>query len=96
MNVSSIVVKTNPENMQDVMNTINAIDFCEVHFNDDEGKIIVTIEGESVDEQMERMKTIQNVQFVHSANLSYSYTEEETAAGLDQIKKSGIVPENLQ
>jgi len=96
MNVSSIVVKTNPENMQDVMNTINAIDFCEVHFNDDEGKIIVTIEGESVDDQMNRMKKIQALPNVVSANLSYSYTEEEVAAGLDHIKASGIVPENLQ
>ena len=43
MNVSSIVVKTDQENLQEVMDNINAIDLCEVHFNDSEGKIVVTI-----------------------------------------------------
>ena len=97
MNVSSIVVKTKPEHIQDVIVDINAIDLCEVHFNDDEGKIVVTIEGENIEEQMARMKKIQALSNVSSANLSYSYTEDEVAAGLDQIVKSGdSVPEKLQ
>jgi len=95
MNVSSIVVKTDPEKMQDVMSNINAIELCEVHFNDDEGKIVVTIEGENIDEQIDRMKKIQKIPFVVSANLSYSYTEEEAAAGLDKIMASGNVPDDL-
>ena len=97
MNVSSIVVKTDPENMQNVMDNINAIELCEVHFNDDKGKIVVTIEGENIVEQMERMKKIQALPNVASANLSYSYTEEEVANGLDQIMASGDeIPEKLQ
>ena len=96
MNVSSIVVKTDQEHLQEVMDNINAIDLCEVHFNNDEGKIVVTIEGERIDEQMQRMKKIQAIPNVVSANLSYSYTEEEAAAGLDQIMDSGDVPEKLQ
>ena len=58
MNVSSIVVKTKPEHLQQVMDNINAIDLCEVHFNDDEGKIVVTIEGETINDQVELMKKI--------------------------------------
>ena len=97
MNVSSIVVKTDQEHLQEVMDNINAIDLCEVHFNDDEGKIVVTIEGENIDEQMNRMKKIQALPNVISANLSYSYTEEEAAAGLDQIMDAGDkVPEGLK
>lgn len=96
MNVSSIVVKTVPEHLQEVIADINAIDLCEVHFNDDEGKIVVTIEGENINDQMERMKKIQAIPNVVSANLSYSYTEEEVAAGLDQIMSSGNVPDMLQ
>ena len=97
MNVSSIVVKTKPEHLQGVISKINEVDLCEVHFYDDEGKIVVTIEGENIDEQMQRMKQIQKIPFVYGANLSYSYTEDEVAAGLEQIIDSGnAVPEKLQ
>ena len=97
MNVSSIVAKTKPEHLQDVITDINAIDLCEVHFYDDEGKIVVTIEGENISEQMERMKKIQALPNVFTANLSYSYCEEELATGLEQIQGSGdAVPEGLK
>ncbi len=85
MNVSSIVVKTLPEHMQEVMDNINAVEYCEVHFNDESGNIVATIEGENIEEQMESMKKIQSLQYVSGANLSYSYCEEEVAPALDQI-----------
>ena len=96
MNVSSIVVKTDQEHLQEVIDNINAVELCEVHFNDDEGKIVVTIEGENIDEQMQRMKKIQKIPFVVSANLSYSYTEDEVANALDLIMDSNDVPDTLQ
>lgn len=85
MNVSSIVVKTTTEHLKEVIDNINAVDLCEVHFYDSEGKIVVTIEGESINDQMERMKKIQNIPFVFSANLSYSYCEDELTEALDRI-----------
>lgn len=88
MNVSGIVVKTTPEHLQEVINAINAVDYCEVHFNDAEGRIVATIEGETTDEQMERMKTIQGIPFVFSASLSYSYCEEEVAPALSRINEA--------
>ena len=97
MNVSSIVVKTDQEHLQEVMDNINEIGLCEVHFYDSEGKIVVTIEGNNIDEQMQKMKEIQKIPFVHTASLSYSYCEEELAAGLEQIQDSGDkVPEGLK
>ena len=73
MNVSSIVVKTTPENMNTVMAEINSLDFCEVHFHDKQGRIIVTIEGESIHDQIEIMKRVQNMPFVLQADLMYAY-----------------------
>ena len=87
MNVSSIVVKTAAEHMESVISRINEIDLCEVHFSDPEGKIVVTIEGRSIQEQMESMKCIQGMPFVSSANLAYSYCEDELAEALEKIKK---------
>ncbi len=87
MNVSSILVKTLPEHTGNVIKSINSIDFCEVHFSNKEGKVVVTIEGESINEQMESMKSIQALPNVSSANLVYSYCEDETISALDQMKK---------
>jgi nitrate reductase NapD len=86
VNVSSIVVQTTPEHLQEVIENINAVDFCEVHFNDPQGKIVVTVEGMNIDEQMERMKKIQRIPFVSNANLSYSYCEDELTTALGHIK----------
>ena len=77
MNVSSIVVKTAPENMKTVMAGIKSLDFCEVHFYDEQGRIIATIEGESIHDQIEIMKRIQNMPFVLHADLAYAYCENE-------------------
>jgi nitrate reductase NapD len=97
MNVSSIVVKTTPEYVQEVMDNINKVDFCEVHFNDADGRIVVTIEGDSINEQMDRMKKIQKLPFVLSANVAYSYCEDELTSMLAQIKDTGDpVPEELK
>jgi nitrate reductase NapD len=87
MNVSSIVVKTVQEHIESVINDINSLDLCEVHFSDKEGKIVVTIEGESIGNQMESMKSIQALPNVANANLVYSYCEDELAEALDKIEK---------
>ncbi|MEN8264799.1 MAG: chaperone NapD [Nitrospirota bacterium] len=87
MNVSSIVVKTIPEHIDSVISNIKAIDFCEVHFSNKEGKIVVTIEGESIENQMEIMKCVQALPNVANANLVYSYCEEELADSLEKIQK---------
>ena len=85
MNVSGIVVKTKVEHLPEVIENVNAVDFCEVHFYDSEGKIVVTVEGESIDEQMKRLKHIQSMPFVLSAHLAYSYCEDELVQSYDQI-----------
>jgi len=89
MNVSGIVIKTKPEHMQEVMDKVNAIDLCEVHFFDPNGQIIATIEGNSIDAQMERLKLIQGVPHVFTANLAYTYCEDELTRAIGQIKESG-------
>lgn len=97
MNISSIVVKTSPEHLQAVIDSINNIESCEVHFSDPAGNIVATIEGENISEQMECMKKVQGMPFVFSANLSYSYCEDELTKGLEQIHDAeDPVPERLR
>lgn len=85
MNVSSIVVKTTAEHLHEVIDHINAVDSCEVHFFDAGGKIVATIEGESIQEQMESMKKIQALPDVLTVNLSYSYCEDEVVGAVEKL-----------
>jgi nitrate reductase NapD len=87
MNVSSIVVKTTPENMKEVIERINSYDLCEVHFKDPDGRIVVTIEGESIDAQTKSLGLIQKIPNVLGANLVFSYCEEELTEALDRINR---------
>lgn len=85
MNISSIVVKTSSEDMQDVLNIINSMEYCETHFSDPSGKIVITIEGKTVDSQIKVMKEIINIPAVYGASLAYSYCENEISESLDKI-----------
>ena len=88
MNVSSIVVKTLPEHMKGVIEMINSYDLCEVHFKDSDGRIVVTVEGETIGEQMKSLSGIQNIPEVLNANLMFSYCEEELIEALEQIDQT--------
>jgi nitrate reductase NapD len=81
MNVSSIVIKTSPEHLKDVLGSLNSSDFCEIHFHDKLGRIIVTIEGVNVDEEMKKLKLLQKTDRVLSAEMVYSYSEGEPEKG---------------
>lgn len=97
MNVSSILVKTAPEYRDGVIDRINSLDLCEVHFSDESGRIIATIEGETIGKEMEKLELIQGIPHVLSADLMYSYSEGELAEAMEQIRKGkDPVPERLK
>jgi len=96
MNVSSIVVKTAPEKMTRLMEILKDSGLCEIHFHDELGKLIVTIEGETISEEMMKMKTIQDMPDVLSADLAYSYSEKEMQEAMEQMKNAVAVPEMLK
>jgi nitrate reductase NapAB chaperone NapD len=69
---------------------------CEVHFHDQKGKIIVTIEGGNISEEMKKMKAIQNMPGVLSADLAYSYSENEMLETIEHMKTADVVPAMLK
>ena len=78
MNISSIVVQVLKENVDKVVEELKNSDFCDYHFHDkDKGKIIVTVEGEGVTEEIAKLKKIQELPYVISADMMMSYSEEE-------------------
>ena len=86
MNISSIIVKTLPKNYDAVWLNLKESDICEVHFGDKEkGIIIVTIEGESVEEEIEKVRQLEEMPFVISADMHMSYCEEELDKMMENI-----------
>ncbi len=94
MNISSIVIQVLPEYCESTVELIKASDVCD-YFMHDETKIIVTIEGEDVSEEIGKLKKIQKMDHVISADMMYSYSEDELEKEKDKIEKSGDINEWL-
>lgn len=97
MNVSSIIVKTSPVHMDDVAAEINSVEGCEVHFSDETGRLVATIEGKTIGEEMNTLKAIQNIPHVLCASLMYSYSEDELTDVMEHIGEvKDAVPDTLK
>ncbi|WP_457621204.1 chaperone NapD [Persephonella sp.] len=99
MNISSIVVMTRPEHIQEVLKSLEESGLCDIHFYDEKGRIIVTIEGEDVYEETFKLKAIQDIPHVVSAEMSFAYSEEELQKAINEferVQKEQEVPEILE
>ncbi len=93
MNISSIIVKTKPEHYDAVWMNLQEFEECDVHFGDKEkGTIIVTIEGECVEEEIEKLHKIEELPFIISADMHMSYCEEE----LDKMVKDQDIEKTVE
>ncbi|WP_263831723.1 chaperone NapD [Sulfurospirillum oryzae] len=93
MNISSIVIQTKPEYVEEIIATCEANDFCDYHFHDiEKGKIVVTIEGENLDEEMSKMKKIEKIPHVICADMMMAYSEDELDAEREKLEQSPSVP----
>ncbi len=97
MNISSIVVQVRQEYVDEVVETLKNADFCDYHLHDKSiGKIIVTVEGEGVAEEIEKVKKIQAVPHVIAADMMMAYSEDELNEERSKLEMSGPnVPEML-
>jgi nitrate reductase NapD len=77
MNISSIVIQCKSEDFDRVKQWCEESDICDYHFGEAKiGKIIVTIEGAGVEEEIEKLKKLQVVPGVITADMMMSYQEE--------------------
>lgn len=94
MNISSIVIRVLPEHCESTLEKIKASEVCD-YFMHDETKIIVTIDGEDISDEIGKLKQIQKMDHVISADMMYSYSEDELEKEKDKIEKSGDINEWL-
>ncbi|MCX2717544.1 chaperone NapD [Helicobacter sp. MIT 21-1697] len=89
MNISSIVVKTTQDSFNCVKNTIMQIQGCEIYLEDEAThQLIVVVEAPSTEEEVAINKHIESIAGVMSANMHYTYQEDEINAQLKNIDGS--------
>ncbi len=77
MSISSVVVKCLPEHLTELLTTLEQSDLCEVHLHDEQGRIIVIVEGADTEAEMEIFKQILAVPHVITADLVYNYVGDD-------------------
>lgn len=95
MNISSIIVQTLPEYLDEVIDALKKSEVCEYHLNDQFGRIIITIEGDGVKEELNKLKVIEAIPHVISADMQMSYSEEELSSHLEVLENADVVPKVL-
>ena len=78
MNISSIVVQTLPKYIDEVVESLKSCGVCDYHMHDEKGRIIITIEGDGVQEELKKLKVIEAIPHVISADMHKTYRDWET------------------
>jgi len=94
MNISSIIVKARKENLADVKKSLEDTNICDIHFIDEnKGIIVVTIEGKNVEEEIEKVRILESLPKVISADMHMSYCEEELEEMIKDIETNNSLQE---
>ena len=96
MNISSVVVQTVPKFLDEVVNSLKNSDACDYHLHDEKGRIIITLEGEDVSEELKKMKIIESIPHVISAEMQMAYSEDELEANMQRLENADLVPKMLE
>lgn len=94
MNISSLVITTFPEKTQAVIDMLKKDNICEYHAHK-KGKIVVTIEAESVSDEIQIMNQLSKTDNVINVEMIYSYCEDELAEERANLEIGGLIPEWL-
>ena len=95
MNVSSIVVQTLPKYLDDVVKALEECEVCDYHFRDKSGKIIITIEGEDVSEELSKLRVVEAIPHVIAADMQMSYSEDELDRHMKVLENADAIPKVL-
>lgn len=95
MNISSIVVQTVPKFLDEVVEALKNTPECDYHLHDEKGRIIITIEGSGVEEELKKLRVIEAIPHVIAADMQMAYSEEELDNHMQVIENGDAVPKML-
>jgi len=95
MNISSIVVQTVPKYLDEVVQSLKDCEVCDYHLHDAKGRIIITIEGEGVAEELKKLSVVEAIPHVIAADMQMAYSEDELDEHMEVLSNSDAVPKML-
>jgi len=95
VNISSIVVQTLPQNVESVIESLKESGVCDYHLHDPKGKIIVTVEGKDVEEEIAKLVAIQILPNIIAADMMMTYQEDQLDEEIRKLEKEDVVPAML-
>ncbi|WP_373034749.1 chaperone NapD [Sulfurimonas sp.] len=95
MNVSSIVVQTVPKFLEEVVQSLKDCEVCDYHMHDEKGRVIITIEGEGVEEELKKLRVIEAIPHVITADMQMAYSEDELNEHMEVLENADVVPKML-
>ena len=95
MNISSIVVQTMPKFLDEVVEALKNTPECDYHMHDEKGRVIITIEGDGVEEELKKLRVIESIPHVITADMQMAYSEDELDAHMEVIENGDAVPKML-
>lgn len=95
MNVSSIVVQTVPKFLEEVVQSLKDCEVCDYHMHDEKGRIIITIEGNGVEEELKKLRVVEAIPHVITADMQMAYSEDELNEHMEVLDNADIVPKML-
>jgi len=76
MNISGVLVRSYPENVQSVWQELIKIEGVEVHGNNDDGRMVVTVEQETAGQLSDMLGRMNDIHGVLSTSMIYHEFEE--------------------
>jgi len=95
MNISSIVVQTLPKYLDEVVESLKNCEACDYHLHDEKGRVIITIEGKDVSEELSKLRVIEEIPHVIAADMQMAYSEDELAENIKVLENADVVPAML-
>ncbi|NPA58926.1 MAG: chaperone NapD [Epsilonproteobacteria bacterium] len=96
MNISSIVVQCLPKYVEEVVQSLKDCEVCDYHMHDEKGRVIITIEGKGVSEELEKLKVVESIAHVIAADMQMAYSEDELDEHMEVINNANVVPKILR
>ena len=86
MTMSGVLVQVLPKNLDTVYKDLEDSGLCDVFHKDEKGKIIIVLEGENTGEEIQKLKIIQEMPNILSADMIQSNSEEELNQLIDDVE----------
>jgi len=96
MNISSIVVQTLPKYLDGVVEALKECEACDYHLHDAKGRVIITIEGNGVQEELAKLRVVEAIPNIMSAEMQMAYSEDELNEHMEKLENADLVPKVLR